>query len=254
MRIRHLVVAGLLVAGPAYAADHVMRVDEVMIDGGAGEQYIELHDTSAESLPSTPYTLKIYDTTGTMTETVTLTGLTAGPSVYYLVGNAAADTTYSTATFNATLTMALPNPGQACFERATNAKVHCVAWGCPATVVAGTAATTQSAEVPSSGMSLSRATAGGILQVAIATPGAANSAGTASTSCGAPISDASVSDGNNGTTPDAGNPNNPDAGTDPGGNGDDSGCCQSSSPTNAAGGAVLSLFVLGVLVRRRRRA
>jgi len=249
MRIRHLVVAGLLVAGPAYAADHVMRVDEVMIDGGGGAQYIELHDTSAESLPAAPYTLKIYNASGTMTETVTLTGLTAGPSVYYLVGNTAADTTYSTATFNATLTMALPNPGSACFERDTNAKIHCVAWGCPTTVPTGVAPT-QQADVPASGMSLSRATAGGLLQIAIATPGAANSAGTATTSsCSSPTVDAGV-------TPDAGggNPNNPDAGTDPGGNGDDSGCCQSSSPTNAAGGAALSLFVLGVLVRRRRRA
>lgn len=246
MRIRHLVGAALLVASPAYAVDHLMHVDEVVLDGGNGEQFIELHDQATESLPNDPYKLLIFNGSGTVTEEVTLTGLTAGSTVYYVAGNAAAAATYSSVTFGATITMPLPNPGQACFARANDAKIHCVAWGCPATPV--TNPSPESAMAPPSGMSLSRPVAGGPIQFATITVAAANSAGTNATSCTSNTVDAGV-------TPDAGgNNNNPDAGTDPGGTDDDSGCCQSSSPTNAAGGAVLSLFVLGVLVRRRRRA
>lgn len=246
MRIRSLVVAGLLVASPAYAVDHLMHVDEVVLDGGGGEQYIELHDTFTESLPNGPYNLVIFDGSGAVTEEVTLTGLTAGSTVYYVAGNAAAAATYSSITFGATITMALPNPGQACFARANDSKIHCVAWGCPATPV--TNPSPESAMAPPSGMSLSRPVAGGPIQFATITPGAANSAGTNATACATPTVDAGV-------TPDApGNNNNPDAGTDPGGGDDDSGCCQSSSPTRAAGSGLLSLFVLGLIVRRRRRA
>lgn len=246
MRIRSLVAVGLLVASPAYAVDHLMHVDEVVLDGGNGEQYIEFHDTVTESLPNGPYNLLIFNGAGTVTEEVTLTGITAGAAVYYVAGNSAAATTYNTVTFGATITMPLPNPGQACFARANDAKIHCVAWGCPATPV--TNPSPESAMAPPSGMSLSRPVAGGPIQFATITPKAANSAGTNATACPSTAVDAGV-------TPDApGNNNNPDAGTDPGGGSDDSGCCQSSSPTSAAGGGLLSLFVLGLIVRRRRPA
>lgn len=243
-------VAALLIPSAADAADHVMRVNEVLLDGGGGEQYIELHDANPESLPAPPYTLKIYNSSGTMTETVTLTGITAGAGVYYLVGNTAADTTYTTAVFDAALTMALPNPGQACFENGSNTKLHCVAWGCGQTML--TATTSHAGMVPSSTMSLSLPTAGGPLQFATPTPDAANSSGTAG-GCPAVAVDASVIDAPGG----GGGSNNPDAGTGGGGGGggdDDSGCCQSSTPASTTGAALLSMLVLGAIVRRRRRS
>lgn len=233
MRIRTLVVAGLLFSSSAYAADHFMHVDEVMLDGGNGEQYIEFHDEVAEGLPNGPYKVVIYNDAGTMVDTITLTGLTAGPDVYYTIGNLAAETTYSSITFDGSIVNELPAAGTACFERSNNAKVHCLTWGCAAT----TYPQAQAGMLPPSGMSLSR-TSSGLLQHAIGTPKAANSAGTAA--------------GCSVTAPDAGtnNPSTPDAGTAGGGD-DDSGCCQ-SSPTGATSGAFLSLLVLGVLRRRRR--
>lgn len=244
MRIqKFVVVAGLVCSTTVHAADHLMHVDEVLLDGGSSEQFIELHDTSAESLPNGPYKLVIYNTGGTMTETVTLTGLTAGASVYYTVGNAAAATTYSGITFDATLTMALPNPGQACFERANNQKIHCLAWGCNTTLVQ---AGTLNSAVPTSGMSLSR---NSVIQFATPTPKAANSTGTAAgTACTGPMVDAGV-------TPDAsgGGGGSPDAGINLGDD-DETGCCQSTTtPGRALSAALMSLLVLGFVVRRRRR-
>ncbi len=244
MRIhKSVVVAGLVLATTVHAADHLMHVDEVLIDGGNGEQFIELHDTATESLPAAPYKLVIYNSGGTMTETVTLTGLTAGPTVYYTVGNAAAATTYNGVTFDATLTLALPNPGQACFERSNNAKVHCLAWGCNTTIVQ-TQPPTQNSNVPTSGMSLSRNAA---IQFATPTPKAANGTGTAAGLACTPMMDAGVSadasGGNSGG----------DAGTNLGDD-DETGCCQSTTtPARSVGAALMSLLVLGFVVRRRRR-
>ena len=247
MRIQKSVVfAGLLFSSTVYAADHVMRVDEVLLEGGNGEQFIEFHDTSTESLPAGPYKLVVYNSAGTMTETVTLTGLTASASVYYVVGNVAAANTYSSvAPFGATLTMALPNPGQACFANAAGANLHCLAWGCNTSLVR---AGTINSAVPTSGMTLSLDNS--VVQFAIPTPEAANNAGTAAgTACATnPLPDAGVPDAG------SGNPNNPDAGTGGGGGveEDEGGCCQ-STPRGGAGATFLSLLGLGLLLRRRSR-
>lgn len=244
MQIQKLVVvAGLMLAGTVHAADHIMRVQEVLLNGGNNEQFVELHDTSPEGLPFGPYELVIYNSAGTMTESVTLTGITAGASVYYTVGNAAAAATYNTVTFGATLTMALPNPGQACFERGAGTKLHCMAWGCNTSLaIAGTL----NSAVPTSGMSLS--TNSSVIQFASPTPVAANSSGTAAgTACTPPMVDAGV-------TPDSGGGGGgADAGTDPGGD-DDNGCCQSTTtPARSLGAGLMSLLVLGLVLRRRRR-
>jgi MYXO-CTERM domain-containing protein len=245
MNLRSLgIVAGLILSTEAYAADHEMHVDEVLLDGAGGAQFIELHDAFSEGLSNGPYTLRIYDTAGTMVDSIALTGLIAGASEYYTVGNAAAATAFSSVTFNGTLANALPNPGTACFVRSNAGKVHCVSWGCPATPVT-TPPGSHSLMVPASGMTLARQ-GSDQMHVAVATPDAANGAGTVAAACPTPMVDAGV-------TPDSGgNNNNPDAGTGGGGD-DDSGCCQSSTAGGTTSAALLSLVVLGTVTRRRRR-
>lgn len=122
-----------LLAAPAGASDHLMKVNEILPQGELGAQFVELLDPVGEPFPSPPYKLIVYSQTGALLGKVTLpeAELTATGTSPYLVANNA----YAGAR-DEQLTVSLPIDGQVCFTRgAAETRIHCVAWGCDATSV-----------------------------------------------------------------------------------------------------------------------
>jgi len=225
-------------ASPALAADHLMKVGEVMLANAGGStavQFIELEDPGAEGFPSAPYVLQIYSAAGgTALNTYTMT-LPSG-TMRYTAATAQAQTDLGF-TAQTTLTAALPTNGQACFRRngGTPANIHCFAWGTITSIVPGNSMNNGAS--PPNGMSVQRVS--NTYVVAAPTPNAANSAGTVDMPMvdGPPAVDAGVDAP--GATPDApgGNPNTP---------ADDEGC----SARSGASWFGLAMLALLLLVRR----
>lgn len=244
MSIRtNLVAASLMVmvsAAPVLAADHLMKVGEVMLANAGGStavQFIELEDPG-ETFPSAPYVVEIYGAAGgspLITYATTISGLTTR----YMLATSQARTDFGFTT-GTLLTMALPTNGQACFRRngGTPDTIHCFSWGTITTAVTGTFGTNTGASPPN-GMSVQRV--GGTYVVAAPTPNAANSNGMVDMPMvdGPPAPDAGVTPDASGT-PDApgGNPNTPD---------DDDGC----SVGAGASWFGLAMFAMLLLVVRR---
>lgn len=227
-------------AAPALAADHLMKVGEVMLANAGGSntvQFIELEDPIAEPFPFAPYVLVVYNAAGTAQTTYTLT-LPNGTQRYTLA-TAQAQTDLGF-TAQQTLTATLPTDGQACFRRngGTPQNIHCFAWGTITTIIPG--GTMNNGASPSNGMSVQRV--GGTYVVAAPTPNAANSGGTVDMPMvdAPPVPDAGVMiDAPSTGTPDApgGNPVTPK---------DDEGC------SVGAGASWFGLVMLGVLLLVRR--
>jgi len=255
-----IVVTALLPAARAHAMDHLMKVNEVLVDGGGGEQFVEFHDTSPETLPTGPYTLAVYDADGNQVGTsLELTGITAGSGIFYVAGNAAAASTYGAGNIDVQFTFTLPANGQACFVRGTGGKIHCMLWGCINNPVVLNGSTT---DPPPVGSSISRQATGEVHITDTPTPGAPNGTGTVEPACPQAVVDAGPTADANPFAPDANpfapdanpfapdaNPFAPDAGD---GGGDGGGCCRGSTPGGSAGSALLALAVLVVVTRRRR--
>lgn len=234
-------------AAPVLAADHLMKVGEVMLANAGGStavQFIELEDPG-ETFPNPPYKVEIYGAGGGSTPLITYTvSVPAGTTRHTLATTqAATDLGFTSQT---TLTQTLPASGWACFGRGASvvARIHCFGWG----TITGNVVAPGSMDMgaaPPNGMSVQRVA--GVYSVAAPTPGAANSNGTVDMPPvdAPPMADAAL-------TPDA--PLiSPDA---PGGNGnnppDDDGC----SVGAGASWFGLSLFAVLLLVRRsstRRR-
>lgn len=225
----------------AFAAEHLMRVGEVMLSnqGTTTSQFIELQDPG-ESFPGAGYSLKLFDAAGAGLGTITLT---VPPGTTRLVVATATAATQFGITPSAMLTIALPNNGQACFSNGS-ANIHCLSWGTVTSAVPGGFGT-DNGPTPPDGMSLQ--VVSGVYTTGTPSPGAANTAAVPDSSV---VPDASVPDAP-AATPDAPSGATPDA---PGGNGnnpkdDDDGC-------NA--GASASWFALvglvGLVALRRRRS
>ena len=227
-------------AAPALAADHFLKVGEVMLataGGSTAVQFIELEDPGGEPFPNPPYVLQIFNAAGALqtTYTTTLGGATA---TRYILGTTQAgiDLGFTPQTL---LTSTLPTDGQACFRRngGLPATIHCFAWGTITGIAPGD--TMNNGASPANGMSVQRV--GGVYFVAAPTPNAANSNGMVDgpptvdappTVDGPPPADAAV-------TPDApgGNPATPK---------DDEGC------SVGAGASWFGIAMLGLLLIVRR--
>lgn len=241
MSIRTSVVAASFVvlgsAAPVLAADHLMKVGEVMLANAGGSntvQFIELEDPG-ETFPGPPYEVEIYGASGG-TPLITYTTSIAGVTTRYMLATAQAriDFGFTTGTL---LTQALPANGQACFKRtAVTTKIHCFAWGTITGIIAGD--TMNNGVSPPNGMSVQRVS--GTYVVAAPTPNAANSNGMVDMPMvdGPPPPDAGVIDAPS-ATPDApgGNPVTPK---------DDEGC------SVGAGASWFGLVMFGVLLLVRR--
>lgn len=170
-----LLALAILAPATASASDHLMKINEVMLShGSAGAQFIELFDPTAESFPNAPYNLVIYDAAGTEVGSVAIAAPAGGAP--FLVSTAAADTALSS-TGAVVLSVVLPTDGQACFTNNSGA-IHCVAWGCVTSMVAGAEAIPAAADM----MSAQRQGPDS-WQVAAPTADAANIAGTTQAAC-----------------------------------------------------------------------
>jgi hypothetical protein len=174
-----LIAVVVLVPAPSAMADHhLMKVNELMLSSGGNQaaQLVELRDDFDEPFPAAlePYKVVVYDGGGTK---VGAQDLSPNPfpsrnntEPYLLASDAAG----LGAERDAALTVALPQgAGHVCFTRlASEARVHCVAYGCPASPLAGS----QVGRAPGDGESLQRLGSG--LVIGAPTPNAANAAGT----------------------------------------------------------------------------
>ena len=167
-RIALALLASLVPAVPAFASEHVMKVNEVALSF-SGAQYVELLDTAAEPFPSDSYKLAVYDGAGLPVGQVPIDkSLIAGKTTPVLVasqpqvGNASAD---------ASLAVTLPPDGQACFE-SNFRRIHCLAWGNVANKLSGYGGPTDSGPAPPAAKSLGRCPTGAA--IGNGTPKAAN--------------------------------------------------------------------------------
>lgn len=169
---RTLVAAFILLAtDSAFAADHVMKVGEVMVSnqGSTSSQFIELEDANIEPFPNNPYTLQLFDAAGGSIGNVSLT---IPPSTRrFLIATPTAATQLGV-TAQATLTVTLPANGQACFAKSLG-RIHCFGWGAITTQVIAAGNTDMGASPPD-GQSIQRVN--NTYALGGPTPGAANTA------------------------------------------------------------------------------
>jgi MYXO-CTERM domain-containing protein len=248
------VVGGLAICSSStvWAAEHLMRVDEVLIskNNDTSIQFVELDDPGLEPFPNNPYKLEIYNASGTRVgNAVTFT--VAANTQRILVGTANADTAFGT-TRDATLPATLPADGQACFLNAGDVKIMCLAWGCIQTQIVAT--NMVRAPSPPNDQSVQRQTSGAY-QLATPTPDADNIAGVMAANCPTEPDAPPAVDGP--ISPDAGViPDSAGAGADGGfntGDDDSTGCCQVDGSRGAAGAGLLALGVVLALRRSRRK-
>jgi hypothetical protein len=129
-RFAGTILALLVTAVPAQAADHRMTVDEVAtsLGGAPANQFVELLDPADEPfLFPTGYRLNVYDGAGVSVGSQSLGGgmgiVDAGAPMLLAKGSAGAAP-------HQPLTVALPTTaGQACFERGDGSQIHCLRWG-----------------------------------------------------------------------------------------------------------------------------
>lgn len=231
-----IAIASILgLSAPALAADHNMKVGEVLLSqGGDGTaQYIELQDPG-EGFPATTYEIEIYDTNGGTLGVIPLA--IAGGTKRFLVATGAAATAFGVSA-DATLTVTLPTPGQACFEKSGNTRIQCLSWGTVNTPVTG--GFTDTGASPPDGQSLARSG----MNYVLGAPTPENFASTM-VDAGPTVDSGSDSDAN-GDGPDGGGP-----GADNDGGG---GCGCRSAGGGGAGGLAFMVLGLVLALRRRRR-
>jgi hypothetical protein len=228
----------VVVVSPARAAEHQMRINEIVLSkgGDATAQFVEMKDlnVSGEPFPNPQYRLDVYDTNATLVGSVPL-GITPVLTTDRFAATATADAAFGV-TRDDTLTVALPTDGQVCFVDGLNTKIHCVAWGCITTPIVSGVARSAS---PPDGMSAQRQT-NGTYTIGTPTPKTANVAGTPTAACPTDMDGLALDD----IGPRV------DAGTDPG-MGPGGGCCRVDDDRGTPAAIVLALGTLIVLVRRR---
>jgi hypothetical protein len=226
----------LATVAPAHAADHLMKIGEVLLSqGGDGNvQFVELQDPG-EPFPASNYEIEVYNTNG---GSVGVVGLVVPAGTRrFLVATTAAATAFGV-TADQNLTVALPNPGQVCFEKNGATRIHCLSWGTVNTPVMGTSGTASGA-APGDGQSL--ALSGASYVVGAPTP--------QNRAAGMPDAGPDV---DSGAGVDAGG--SPDGGGGPGADSDGGGGCGCrTTGSSLAWTTVLCVAVLVTTLRRRRR-
>jgi len=250
-------LTALLLAVPsaAHAAHHRMTPSEVLLSSGGddGIQYIELWDPG-EPFDSDPYVLAIYDVDGQLIDSVSFD--VAAATTRLFVATAAADAEFGT-TRDATLPVALPVEGQACFELGNGTKFGCLAWGCVNTVLTGSTNNGRG-PAPPDGMTLQRVVDGLNVTYGVGdpTPDAENVDVTPGPACPSDP-DAGPSEIDAGSDDADASPDGPDGGGSGGDGGDggddDSGCgCGVTAGGGAASTLALAAMALLFAFRRRR--
>jgi hypothetical protein len=173
-----LALAVVLIAAPTASADHhLMKVNELSLSSGGNPsaQFVELKDDFNEPFPNTnlPYQLAVFDGSGAPVGSPQDLGnpfMTRDNTQPFLIASAA-----SGLPGDATLALTLPQgAGQVCFASGTFGRVHCVAYGCPATRLSSTGGS-QAGLAPADGQSLQRI--GSSLALGAPTPKATNTGG-----------------------------------------------------------------------------
>lgn len=237
---RRSVVAALaltLGASPAYAVDHLARVNEVMLSnaGDPTQQFLEIEDPTGETFPAS-YSVTVYGADGTTVAHNQGIVFPSGSTMRVTMISDSARQAFGAIPINSNppnvvinLGGTLPAVGTACFRKA-GVEQHCLSWG----NVMAPAATPVNGRVtgaaPTDGKSLQRQPA--CAAVGTPTPNAANAAIT----CPAPMSDAGVD------APGGGG----------GGGGGDDGCRATNG--SAGFGLVAMVAVLAIGRRARRRS
>jgi MYXO-CTERM domain-containing protein len=247
-RALFMAIAGIaLVAAPARADEHRMRVSEIFLSDaiqGDAVQYVELYDPMREPFPEEDYHLGIYDTAGVLLDVVPVDP-PAG-TLRYLVATPAAEAMFGVRA-DAALGATLPAEGQVCFEvteEGENEVISCLAYGCVEELVEAEFAS-ETAMAPFEGQSIQRQRIDHSFEVAAPTPDAVNVAGIAGQpDCAPPPDDEPPPDEE---PPPDDQP--PDEEEPPIVDDDDGGCAVASTGSSSA----LALIGLGLLAARRRR-
>lgn len=251
--------AVVLAAAPAFAADHEMRVTEVVLHGtaDAASQFVELSDPG-EGFPVT-YNFVIYDTTGTSIAAQSLP-LTAG-TVRVVLANAQARAEFSLVTGEDTanhvmifnLMTDLPAVGSVCFRRqdgdtmtpssdSAGTRIHCLGWG-NATSFPVSSAGTNHGDAPAAGMSLQR-----YLQCTLVGPPSPNATNTGA----CPVAgDNTIPPGDAMEPPEDGNTGSGDDNPDTGSK--DDGCNVGAGAGWLGCVGLAGLVIAGGTLRRRKR-
>ncbi|MBL0212669.1 MAG: hypothetical protein IPQ07_02165 [Myxococcales bacterium] len=226
-----------LAASPAYAVDHLARVNEVMLSnaGDPTQQFLEIEDPTGETFPSS-YSIFVYGADGTTIAHNQGIVFPSGSTMRVTLITGSARQAFGAIPINSNppnvvinLGGTLPAVGTACFRKA-GVEQHCLSWGnaaAPSMVPVNGRVT---GAAPTDGTSLQRQPT--CAAVGAPTPNAAN----ASITCPPPMADAGV-----------------DAPGGGGGGGGDDGC----SAAHGAGGfglvALVSVLAIGRRGRRRGR-
>lgn len=261
--MRRLLLLGIVCGlGPssALAADHQMRISEVLLSsGGNGDyQYVELIDPGEPF--SAAYELVVYDADGIEVGSDVLAIDPATTRYVVASSDANADGAWAA---DETWAVALPADGQVCFERTTNnVKIHCLRWGCINTPVGPTSSGVGPS--PGDGMSLQRQ-GNGSYQLATPTPAAANASGTSEVACDGDVFDASppgapdaapgdaIDGGADGLDGGGGGGGDGDGDGDGDGGGDEDGGCGCRAGTRSGGALSFLALVIAMAFARRRR-
>lgn len=164
-----------------------MTINEVLLPGSGSAQFVELVDPDDDPYADAgaPYRVVVYDAAGKRVgahtiSTSLLQGRDNGEPL--LIGNAAADQKYGSHR-DETLSVSLPDTGQACFTKGKDeTRTNCVSWGCVSTSVASPE--TIAIAYPVDGKSTQRqGTASSAFKLAKPTPGATNTTGVSGKSC-----------------------------------------------------------------------
>lgn len=187
--MRRIVIVGtslavaLALPASARAADHLLKVNEVMLSAGGSPaaQFVELLDPFNEPFPSPPYKLVVFDADGNRLGAHELGGDASiiDNNVPMLISTPAADAALGV-TGDQTLSVALPTAaGQISYTRGpTEQKIHTLTWGCIKTPVSSSA---DAGPAPPDAQSAQRQ-ADGSVTLGAPTP-KANSTGAAAESC-----------------------------------------------------------------------
>ncbi|HEY4058647.1 MAG TPA: hypothetical protein VGM39_18670 [Kofleriaceae bacterium] len=246
-----MLCAVVLAAAPAFAMDHEMRVNEVLLSGtdNAASQFVEFQDPG-EMFPAT-YNFVLFDSSGTSIAAQPMIPGTG--NMRMVVANDAARTEYHLTTGTdadshvviINLQSTLPAAGAVCFRRQSDlVLIHCLGWGNAASFPVGVYGTDHGA-APTAGMSLQR-----YLQCTLVGPPSPNATNTGTCPLqvdGPPMMvDAMPGDADIA---------NPDA--DDGDNGDNKGggggCTIDVGPGWLGGIGLAGLVIAGGVLRRRRR-
>jgi MYXO-CTERM domain-containing protein len=249
MKLARRVLASLVVVvlsvSPTFAADHLARVNEILLshEGDATRQLVEIEDLGDEPFGA-GYTLFVYEADGS--SQAHFQNLALQPGVMRItLATASAYTEFNLTTTNnpphivLNLNGTLPAAGTACFRK-SGVDLHCMSWGLVSLPSQNPTNGRLGGPAPMDGMSLQRQATGNCAGIGAPTPNALN----ATLTC----MDPPMGGGDAGPGVDAGMMGT-DGGTNPPPGSDDD--CSAGGGGSWAGVGVILVGLVGI--RRRRR-